>query len=254
MKYAYLSETVGIKKISETKTEGVFEIDGLYAGYGITIGNSLRRVLFSSLPGSVITQIKIKGVSHEFSTLPGVMEDIVELSLNLKKIRFLTHSDEPQVITLKAKGEKVVTAADIKVNAQVEVINLDSYIATLSSKNAELDMELTVEKGLGFMSAEARQKEKLPIGVIILDAAFSPVIKANFGVENMRIEDRTDFNRLKVEITTDGSIAPSVALRKACNILQDHFAKISEIAVEGDEEEKKVAKKTTKKEEKEEDK
>ena len=106
MKYAYLSETVGIKKISETKTEGVFEIDGLYAGYGITIGNSLRRVLFSSLPGSVITQIRVKGVSHEFSTLPGVMEDMVELSLNLKKIRFLTHADEPQVVTLKVKGDK----------------------------------------------------------------------------------------------------------------------------------------------------
>jgi len=251
MKYAYLSETVGIKKISETKTEGVFEIDGLYAGYGITIGNSLRRVLFSSLPGSVITQIRVKGVSHEFSTLPGVMEDMVELSLNLKKIRFLTHADEPQVVTLKIKGDKEVTAADIKVNAQVEIINPDAYIATLSSKNAELDMELTVEKGLGFMSAEARQKEKLPIGVIILDAAFSPVIKANFSVENMRIEDRTDFNRLKVEIITDGSIAPSVALRKACNILQDHFAKISEIAVESGGEEKKATKKTTKKEDKE---
>mgnify|MGYP001116347224 CR=1 FL=1 len=251
MKYAYLSETVGIKKISETKTEGVFEIDGLYAGYGITIGNSLRRVLFSSLPGSVITQIRVKGVSHEFSTLPGVMEDMVELSLNLKKIRFLTHADEPQVVTLKVKGDKEVTAADIKVNAQVEIINPDAYIATLSSKNAELDMELTVEKGLGFMSAEARQKEKLPIGVIILDAAFSPVIKANFSVENMRIEDRTDFNRLKVEIITDGSIAPSVALRKACNILQDHFAKISEIAVESGGEEKKATKKTTKKEDKE---
>jgi DNA-directed RNA polymerase subunit alpha len=182
------------------------------------------------------------------------MEDMVELSLNLKKIRFLTHSDEPQVITLKSKGEGVVTAADIKVNAQVEVINPDAHIATLSSKGADLDMELTVEKGLGFMSAEARQKEKLPIGVIILDAAFSPVIKASFNVDNMRIEDRTDFNRLKVKITTDGSIAPSAALRKACNILQDHFAKISQIVVEGDEVEKKATKKTTKKEEKEEDK
>jgi DNA-directed RNA polymerase subunit alpha len=254
MKYAYLSETVGIKKVSETKTEGVFEIDGLYAGYGITIGNSLRRVLFSSLPGSVITQIKVKGVSHEFSSLSGVMEDMVELSLNLKKIRFLTHSDEPQVLNIKVKGEKEVTAADIKVNAQVEVINPDVHIATLSSKSAELDMELTVEKGLGFMSAEARQKEKLPIGVIILDAAFSPIIKASFSVENMRIEDRTDFNKLKVEITTDGSIAPSVALRKACNILQDHFAKISQIAVEDDKEDKKATKKETKKEDKEEEK
>lgn len=231
MKIAYLSETANIKKISESATEGVFQIDGLYTGYGVTIGNALRRVLFSSLPGAAITRIKIKGVNHEFSTLPGVIEDVVELGLNLKKVRFRIHTDEPQTVTLKIKGEKEVTAADIEVNAQVEVIDPDTHIATLSAKNAELDMELVVEKGLGFRSAESLKLEKLPIGVIVLDAAFSPVIKANFEVSNMRVGDRTDYNRLKVFVETDGSITPSAALRKASNILQDHLAKIAQIEV-----------------------
>lgn len=231
MKFSYLSETVEIKKISETPTKGAFEIGGLYAGYGITIGNALRRVLFSSLPGAAITQIKIKNVNHEFSTLPGMVEDVVELTLNLKKIRFRALTDEPQVLTLKIKGEKEITAADIKVNAQIELINPDVPIATLTAKNAELDMELTVERGLGYSPAETRRSEKLPIGAIVLDAAFSPVVGANFVIENMRVGGRTDYNRLRVIIETDGSITPSAALRKACNILQDHFAKIAQVEV-----------------------
>ena len=231
MKFSYLSETVNIKKVSESAADGVFEIEGLYTGYGITVGNALRRVLYSSLPGAAITQIKIKGVSHEFSTLPGIVEDIVELTLNLKKIRFRVLTDEPQILPLKIKGEKEVKASDIQTNAQVEIITPNAHIATLTAKNAELDMELTVERGLGYVSVAMRKSEKLPIGVIVLDAAFSPVTKANFVVENMRVGERTDFNRLKVDISTDGSITPSAALRKACNILQDHFAKIAQIEV-----------------------
>jgi len=229
MKYEYLSDTAAIKTISETSREGVFEIEGLYTGYGVTIGNALRRVLLSSLPGGAITQVKVKGISHEFSTLPGVIEDLVEILLNLKRIRFRIHSAEPQTLLLKRKGEGPVTAADIEANAEVEVISKEAHIATISEKSAEFEMELTVEKGLGYVPVEARKSEKLPIGVIALDAIFSPVTKVNFTVENMRVGDRTDYNRLRITIETDGSITPSQAIRKAARILQDFFTKIGAI-------------------------
>lgn len=235
MKYAYLSETVSAKTVSLTETEGVFEVEGLYAGYGLTVGNALRRAILSSLPGGAITQVRIKNVNHEFSTLPGMAEDVIELSLNLKKLRFRVHTDEPQVLKLKIKGEKDVTAADIEMNSSVEVINPGAHIATLTSKSAELDMELTVEKGLGYMPVEARKAEKLPIGTIALDALFSPVRKVNFTVENMRVGERTDYNKVRLMIETDGSISPQDVLRKASNILKDHFAKISAIGGEKEE-------------------
>lgn len=252
MEYQYLSETVNVKKVSETDREGVFEIDGLYTGYGLTIGNALRRVLLSSLPGAAITQIKIKGVNHEFTTIEGVKEDVVEIGLNLKKIRFQIHTDEPQVLTLKVKGEKDVKASDIKTNSQVELITPDAHLATLTDKSAELDMEITVEKGLGYVPVDVRKGEKLPIGVVALDALFSPVSSVNFNVENMRVGERADYNRLRLVIQTDGSITPSAALRKASNILQDHFVKISgvevkesEPSVSEEEKPKKTAKKKT---------
>lgn len=231
MQYQYLSEIVNIKKISETDTEGVFEIDGLYTGYGLTVGNALRRVLLSSLPGVAVVKFKIKSANHQFSTIENIVEDVVEIGMNLKKVRFRIFTDEPQVLTLRAKGEKEVTAADIETNAQVEVVNPETRIATLTAKNAELDMELTVEKGLGYVTVEARKGEKLPIGEIALDALFSPVLAVNFSVENMRVGDRTDFNRLRIEIKTDSTITPSAVLRKASNILQDHFAKMAQIEV-----------------------
>ena len=231
MIYQYLSESVNIKKISETSTEGVFEVEGLYTGYGLTIGNALRRVLLSSLPGAAITKFKIKTVGHQFSTVSGVMEDVVEIGLNLKKVRFQIFSDEPQILTLKVKGSRAVTAADIETNDQVELITPDAHIATLTEKGAELEMELTVEKGLGYVPVESLKKDKLPIGEIALDALFSPVVNVNFSVENMRVGDRTDFNRLRLHIKTDGTITPSSALRKSSNILQDHFTKISQIEV-----------------------
>lgn len=231
MKYELLSESVSIKTISETATEGVFEIEGLYRGYGLTLGTAFRRVLLSSLPGAAITQIKIRGVNHEFSTIPGVLEDVVQLVLNLKQVRFRIHTTEPQVLHLKAKGEKNVTAEDIETNAEVELITPDIAIATLTEKGAELDMELTVEKGLGYVPVEARKAEKLAIGVIAIDAIFTPVVNANYTLENMRVGDRTDYNRLRFFIETDGSITPSQAFRKASKILQDHFAKVSEMQV-----------------------
>lgn len=229
MKYEYLSSSVSVKRISENEKEGVFEIEGLYSGYGITVGNSLRRGLFSSLPGGAVTQIKIKGVGHEFTTIENVLEDVVEISLNFKKIRFKMHTDEPQILTLKAKGEKKVHASDIATNAQVEVVTPDVLIATLTNKNADLDVELTVEKGLGYVPVESRKTEKLPIGAIALDAVFSPVVKVNFEVENMRVGEFTDYNRVRMHIVTDGTVSPSGALHKASNILKDHFEKVGEI-------------------------
>jgi len=254
MEFTYLSESVSIKKVSETITNGVFEIEGLYNGYGLTLGNALRRTLFSSLPGAAITQVKIKGVDHEFSTLPNILEDIVEICLNLKKIRFRLLTDEAQTLTLKIKGEKEVSASDIETGSQIEIITPDIHIATLSAKSAELDMELRVEKGLGYVPVEARKFEKLPIGTIALDSLFSPVVKVNFTVENMRVGDRTDYNKLKLEVVTDGSITPSSAVHKASNILKDHFDKISKIEVlaitaaepEKEKKEKKTSKKKSK--------
>jgi len=231
MEYAYLSDSVKIKRIKEDKTVGVFSIEGLYRGYGITVANSLRRVLLSSLPGAAITRFKIKGVGHEFTTIPGIIEDVIELGLNLKNVKFSFYADEPQVLSLKVKGESEVTAKDIKENAQVEVQNKNAHIATLSSKSAELDMEITVEKGLGYQPVEAQRVERLSIGTIALDAIFSPVVNVKFHIENMRVGERTDYNKVQLEIETDGTISPSSALHKASSILIDHFGKIGEIDV-----------------------
>ena len=246
MEYAHLSDTVKIKTVSETETEGTFEIEGLYVGYGITIGNALRRVLLSSLPGAAITQIKIKGVEHEFSTIPGVKEDVVEITLNLKKVRFKFHADEPQALSLKVKGENNATATDIKGTSLVEVANPDAHIASLTEKSASLEMEITVEKGLGYVPVEARKMERLHIKTIALDAIFTPVRQVNFTVENMRVGERTDYNRIKLFIETDGTLTPSSALKKSVNILRDHFDKIAAIEVKEIKEAEKPAKKEVK--------
>lgn len=231
MEYSYLSGSVNVKKVSESEKAGVFHIDGLYTGYGQTLGNALRRVLLSSLPGAAVTQIKIKDIDHEFSVLPGMVEDIVEFTLNLKKIRFHFFADEPQVLRLHVKGEKEVTAADIESTTLVKVVNPELHLATLTKKNADLDMELTVEKGLGYVPSEARRLERLAVGTIVLDAIFSPVTQVEFSVENMRVGERTDYNRLNLKIETDGTLSPSEALHKAANIMKDHFEKVSAIEV-----------------------
>jgi DNA-directed RNA polymerase subunit alpha len=231
MKYSHLSETVSIKTVSEKGNLGVFHIEGLYTGYGATLGTGLRRALLSSLPGAAITQIKIKGVDHEFSTLPGMVEDIVEFCLNLKKVRFHFFADEPQVLTLSLKGENEVLAGDIHSTPLVQVVNTDLHLATMTKKGAELEMEITVEKGLGYVPSEARRLERLPVGTIVLDALFSPVVRAAVAVENMRVGDRTDFNRLTLDVETDGTISPSEALHKAANILRDHFDKVTQLEV-----------------------
>ncbi len=207
------------KVIEEKGNKGVFEIDGLYPGYGHTLGNSLRRIILSSLPGAAITSIKFKGVNHEFSTVAGIKEDVITMVLNLKKVRIEMFSDEVQVISLKTKGIKDVTADDIEASGQIKILNPELHIAHVTDKNVDLDIELTIQKGLGYVSKEVLQKEKMDIGIIALDARFSPIERVSYEVENMRVGDRTDFNRLKLTIETDGTISAKSALEKSIEIM-----------------------------------
>ena len=237
-----------VKILKRDGNQATFEISPLMPGYGATIANPLRRVLLSSLEGSAVTSIKIKGVDHEFSTVSGVMEDVIQIILNIKRIRFKLHSEEPVKITLNVKGEKEVTAADIKTTSAVEVINPDQHIATLTDKKAEFEMELDIERGVGYVPVEQRQKDKLAIGAIAVDAIFSPVRMVNFTVENVRVGQRIDYNKITIDIETDGSIEPEEALKKASEILVKHFELIGTVEVPTKKEkEEKPKKKTTKK-------
>jgi DNA-directed RNA polymerase subunit alpha len=200
--------------VSESERGGTYEIDGLYPGYGYTLGNSLRRIILSSLPGAAVTHVKIPGVAHEFSTIEGVKEDVVTLLLNIRRIRFKILTDEPQTISLDVKGPKLITAADFKLPGQVEVLNPEQKICEITSK-VTLEVELKAEKGLGYIPKEQHQKERVEIGTIALDAIFSPIRRVNYEVENMRVGDRTDFNRLRIVIETDGTIAPREALERS---------------------------------------
>ena len=207
------------KVVSENNFVGVYEIDGFYPGFGHTLGNSLRRMILSSLPGASITSVKIAGVSHEFSTMSGVKEDVITLLLNLKKVRINMLTDEPQTLTLKIKGAQEIKAGDIKAPGQVSILNPDLVIAHTTDKGSDLSMEITVEKGLGFVSKESLQKNRVDIGTITVDAVFTPIRKVSYEVENMRVGDRTDFNRLRINIETDGSITPREALEKSIEIM-----------------------------------
>lgn len=205
--------------VSEDGNKGVYEIDGLYSGYGYTLGNSLRRIILSSIPGAAITAVKINGVSHEFSKIDGIKEDVITILLNLKKIRFKVHADEPQKVTISVNGVKKITAKDIRIPTQVEILNKDEHIVTLVSKDASFNAELTIEKGLGYVMRDRLQTDKVEVGTIILDAIFTPIRRVNYEVENMRVGDRTDYNRLRFFIETDGIISPREALEKAIEIM-----------------------------------
>jgi DNA-directed RNA polymerase subunit alpha len=205
--------------VSEGEQEGVYEIDGLYPGYGHTLGNSLRRIILSSLPGAAITSVKIEGVEHEFSTVAGIKEDVVTILLNLKKLRFEIIGGESQVVTLSVKGPKKISGADLTLPGQVRLLNPNSYICELTDKNAEINAEFTVERGLGYVPREMLKKERVDIGEISVDAAFTPIKRAHYEVENMRVGDRTDFNRLRMFIETDGTITPHAALEQAVEIM-----------------------------------
>lgn len=228
------------KLIEKSENRGVFEIEALYPGYGVTIGNALRRVLLSSLEGAAVTQVKIKGASHEFSTLPGVVEDVISILLNLKQLRFRMHEPEPQSAMLRVKGEKIVTAADFEVPSQAELINGDLEIAHLTSKSAELEIEIKIERGIGYVPANAHHREKQAIGTLALDAWYSPIKKVSSKVENMRVGDRTDFHKLTLAIDTDGTITPEDAFGQAVAILVNQFQALRGEAGSVQEEKKEI--------------
>jgi len=236
--------------VLEEGNKGVFEIDGLYPGYGHTLGNSLRRIILSSLPGASITSIKIDGVSHEFSTMDGIKEDVIVMILNLKKVRFKMLSDEPQIVTLSVKGPKDVTASDIKTSGQVEILNPEHHIVSVTGK-VNLNIEMTIEKGLGFIPKEVLQKEKVDVGTINVDAIFTPIRRVSYEVENMRVGDKTNHNRLRISIETDGTLTPREALSKCIEIMINQLKAI--IDFKEPEEEIKIEKKASNKEEKEKD-
>lgn len=223
MNYTILKPTQP-KVVEATGNKATFEIENLYPGYGHTLGNSLRRIIHSSVPGVAVTGVSIDGVPHEFSTINGVVEDVMTIILNLKRVNFRMDTDEPQTVTISAKGESEVTAKDIKCPSQVEVANLDQHIATLSAKSSSLNVSITLEKGIGYAAKEARIKnEKAPIGTIILDADFTPIRRVKYEVENMRVGDRTDYNRLVIAIETDGTVTPQEVLTQSINIMIDQL-------------------------------
>lgn len=205
--------------VKEEEFSGIYEIDALYPGYGHTLGNSLRRIILSSLAGAAITSVKIEGVPHEFSTIAGVKEDVITILLNLKRVRMSLITDEPVPLILEVKGPKKVTAGDIKLPGQVKILNPEQEIAEITQKGVLLSMEITVQKGLGYIPREALQQEKVETGTIVLDAVFTPIRRVNYEVDNMRVGDRTDFNRLRILIETDGTILPREALEKAIEIM-----------------------------------
>lgn len=213
------------KIVSETGNQGHYQIDNLYPGYGHTLGNSLRRIILSSIPGAAVTSVKIDGVSHEFSTIEGVKEDVVRIILNLKQIRFELTGDEPATATLSVKGPKEVTAADLTLPGQLRLLTPDEHICSVTGKHG-LELEIRVEKGLGYVPKEAHHKEKVDVGTITLDAVFTPIRRVTYEVENMRVGDRTDFNRLKVFIETDGTLTPREALEHSIRIMIDQLKAI----------------------------
>jgi DNA-directed RNA polymerase subunit alpha len=206
-----------------TPTYGRFIAEPLERGYGITIGNALRRILLSSLPGFAITAVRIKGVLHEFSTIPGVKEDVTDIVLNLKEVRLKLHEGEQITASLKAKGEAVVTARDITGGPSLEILTPERHLASLD-KGADLDMELVVKRGRGYVPGERSDDDDEPIGTIRLDAIFAPIKKVNFVVTNARVGQRTDYDRLALEIWTDGSISPREALTYASRVLRDQMS------------------------------
>ncbi len=242
---------LSLKIIKKGKNQATLQIDGLYPGYGVTIGNALRRVLISSLEGAAVTQVKIKGVQHEFSTIPGVLEDVVMLLLNIKNLRFKIFEGETQTCQLKVKGEKEVKGSDFKLPSQIKLANPECHIATITDKKTELEIEIQIEKGIGYVPKDQRIKKKgtsssqarVEIGNIALDAIFTPIKNVNFQIENMRVGERTDFERLNLDVETDGIITPEEAFLEACQIILKHFSLFAQTSLSQPEEvtEKKAA-------------
>ena len=198
-------------------------VEPCWQGYGTTLGNALRRVLLSSLPGAAVTAVKIEGIQHEFMAIPNINEDVLEVILNLKQLRLKCYSDEPVRLKLSAKGEKEVKAKDIEENSDVEIVNPDLIIATLTDKKSELEMEIIVSRGRGYVTTEERGGEKSELGLIAIDALYSPVKEVGYRVENVRVGRITNYDKLIMDIETDGSIAPADAVDMSVRILLDHF-------------------------------
>ncbi len=231
-----LPEKINI--LSQEDNHYQVSIEPFYPGFGVTIGNALRRVLLSSLSGGAVTAFKIQGVQHEFDAVNGVKEDVVEIMLNLKQLRLKVYSEEPVKLRLTGKGEKVLKAGDIEKNSQVEISNKDLVIATLTDKGSNLDMEITVENGLGYVTVEQREKEKLDIGTIAIDSSFSPVLNVGYKIENVRVGKMTNYEKVVMDVVTDGTITAEDALSQASAILESHFA----LWLKKEEEEKPKAK------------
>lgn len=209
---------------SKSGNEATIVIEPFYPGYGVTCGNALRRVLLSSLPGAAATAIKIKGVEHEFSTIDNVKEDVMQIILNIKKLRVKLDTEKKVRLSLKAKGKKKIKASEIKTPSGCKIVNPDLVICEGTNKEAEIDMEIIVEKGRGYSPCEARKDEELEIGMIAIDAIFTPVLSCGFQVENIRVGKRTDFDKLKLFCKTDGTITPQEAFCQAAKILSEHFS------------------------------
>ena len=240
---------IEVVEISEDKKYGKFVVEPLERGYGITLGNSLRRIMLSSLPGAAVSQVKIEGVLHEFSSIPGVKEDVTEIIMNIKSLAIKNSSDtnEPKTAYIEYEGEGVVRAADIQVDQDVEILNPDLVIATLSGKDTKLYMELTITKGRGYVSADKNKTEDLPIGVIAVDSIYTPVERVNVTVENTRVGQITDYDKLTLDVHTNGTLVPDEAVSLAAKVLSEHLslfidlsenAKTAEVMVEKEDDEK----------------
>ena len=217
---------IEVEQISEDKKYGKFVVEPLERGYGITLGNSLRRIMLSSLPGAAVSQIKIEGVLHEFSSIPGVKEDVTEIIMNIKSLAIKNSSDtnEPKTAYIEYEGEGVVRASDIHVDQDIEIMNPDQVIATLSGKDTKLYMELTITKGRGYVSSDKNKSEDLPIGVIAIDSIYTPVERVNVTIENTRVGQITDYDKLTLDVNTNGTLAPDEAVSLAAKVLSEHLA------------------------------
>ena len=241
---------IEVAEISEDKKYGRFVVEPLERGYGITLGNSLRRIMLSSLPGAAVSQVKIEGVLHEFSSIPGVKEDVTEIIMNIKSLAIKNNSEtnEPKTAYIEFEGEGVVRASDIQADQDIEILNPDLVIATLSGgKDSKLYMELTITKGRGYVSAEKNKSEDLPIGVIAVDSIYTPVERVNMTVDNTRVGQVTDFDKLTLDVYTNGTLAPDEAVSLAAKVLSEHLslfidlsenARTAEVMVEKEDDEK----------------
>ena len=240
---------IEVVEISEDKKYGRFVVEPLERGYGITLGNSLRRIMLSSLPGVAVSQVKIEGVLHEFSSIPGVKEDVTEIIMNVKSLAIRSNSDANEVKTayIEYEGEGVVRASDIQVDQDIEILNPDLVIATLSGKDTKLYMELTITRGRGYVGADKNKTEDLPIGVIAIDSIYTPVERVNVTVENTRVGQITDYDKLTLDVFTNGTLVPDEAVSLAAKVLSEHLslfidlsenAKTAEVMVEKEDDEK----------------